>query len=112
MLTYNYTTLIVSPLSLVKPMDIDEVDSGLGTISDVTRTSAAFTHSVDDMSIFSTTEGSSSSDSEDFDEESGLGTISDVTMTSDAFTHSIDDRSIFSSGFRTEVSDEFQVRLG
>ena len=38
----------------VKDNDIDEGDSGLGTISDVTRTSAAFTHSVDDMSIFST----------------------------------------------------------
>ena len=65
----------ISALSLVEPMaalkvrDIDEGDSGLGTISDVTRTSAAFTHSVDDMSIFST-------------------------------------------GFRTEVSDEFQVRKG
>ena len=44
--------------------------------------------------------------------DSGLGTISDVTRTSAAFTHSIDDMSIFSTGFRTEVSDEFQVRKG
>ena len=76
-LIFLYIASPISALSLLEPMaalkvkdnDIDEGDSGLGTISDVTRTSAAFTHSVDDMSIVST-------------------------------------------GFRTEVSDEFQVRKG
>ena len=50
----NSALSLLEPMAALKVKDIDEDNSGVGTISDVTRTSSAFTHSVDDMSIFST----------------------------------------------------------